>query len=146
LYFSTSGRRLLFASDVFAVVNMLPTRPSPDPAAVARMLSTAMPTIEATPYAGVSRLTSGHLVELSRAGWKARRYWEPQRHPTSIRSRDEARDALWNAVEGAVSARLSGVERAGIIMSGGLDSSTVAAAAAGVATSELRGYSAVFPS
>jgi asparagine synthetase B (glutamine-hydrolysing) len=62
-------------------------------------------------------------------------------------TRAEAVDGLWNQLAHAVGSRMTDSGPTALIMSGGVDSSSVAAAAVASTTGEVqvRGYSAVFP-
>jgi asparagine synthase (glutamine-hydrolysing) len=82
------------------------------------------------------------------SGWTQSRFWEPRYRPPAEISRAEAGELVWQALTGSVGARLGGGGDVGIVMSSGVDSSTVAAAAAATAGrsgSRLHSYSAVFP-
>jgi asparagine synthase (glutamine-hydrolysing) len=147
LFYCTAGSRLLFASEVFLLLRMLPRRPAPSSVAIVHMLAHAAPPIELTPYEGVRRATGGHLLEIGGNGWRLRRYWAPRYRPPERRSLSELGEELWTSASRAVRSRIGEGERVGIIMSGGVDSCVVAAAAANGEPTEgrLRGYSAVFP-
>ncbi len=147
LYYHEDGSRLRFASDIGVLVRTLPRRPAPNATAVARLLSNARGPIELTPYEGVWRAGAGHLIQIAEGRWRRERYWRPQYRPPAMRSRAELSEELWIAVSGAVRARLDAGGTSGIIMSGGLDSALVAAAAAPERPRQTlpRTYSAVFP-
>jgi asparagine synthase (glutamine-hydrolysing) len=77
-----------------------------------------------------------------------RNYWLPSYQRSLQGTRDELEDALWLQLEASVRSRLEPGDVPGIILSGGIDSSAVAAAAVGVAAQagvRPRSYSAVFP-
>jgi asparagine synthase (glutamine-hydrolysing) len=146
LFYAAAGRRLCFASDVRDLLQLLPTTPPPDEVALAHALVNSEPSPERTYYEGVGRLCAAHLLELDGSGWHRRRYWRP-RYRTPLRgSPRELSQLLWETVNRAVERRLADGGRPGLIMSGGIDSSTVAAATIATAVERLpRGYSAVFP-
>lgn len=148
LYYCQSGPRLVFASDVFPILRLLPRRPSPDRVAIVHLLAGRSAPVELTPYEGIRRATAAHLLELVDGRWERRRYWAPRYTPPPRRSRIEVREELWAAVSDSVQARIRDVASVGLIMSGGLDSATVAAAMAEAAkegNSRIGAYSAVFP-
>lgn len=148
LYYFARGRRLYFASDVAALLRLLPGRPPPDDLTLAHRVANAPPPPERTDYEGVRRLCGGHLLELGDEGWRRTRYWAPEYRSPARTSRPELQDRLWAAASGAVRRRMAGDGKVGIVMSGGLDSTVVAAAAMEGAADGLslpRGYSAVFP-
>lgn len=75
-----------------------------------------------------------------------RAYWEPQYSEPLELSSEEAAAELRSHLRVAVSRRASNVGGTGILLSGGLDSSTVAATAASTDdNANIRAYSAAFP-
>ena len=82
-----------------------------------------------TLYEGVTALLPGHYLRLDDGRWEPRRYWGPRYSGTTELARDgspraPARD------RGGGSRSESGAGRAGILLSGGLDSASVAGVAA----------------
>ena len=142
------GSRLAFASDYRPLLDLVSPRPGPDPVAVSCWLGSAVPRNGRTFYEGVHRLKPGRLIELRDGAWTPREYWAPRyREPVNGTS-DELFGGLRREMERATAATLRGVSSAGVLLSGGLDSSTVAALAAPQAEASgksLRAYSAVFP-
>lgn len=144
----TSGGRLVFASEVRELLRALPRRPAPDRATVAYWLMASRVPPDRTLHQGVGRLPSGHVLRLADGRWDRGRYWEPRYRPRLDLGREEAVDAVRSAIVRAVDRRLRAGEPAGVTLSGGLDSSTVA----GVATRcvypakrPVGAYSATFP-
>ena len=80
-----------------------------------------------TLFAGVQRLLQGHLLERRAGALRARRYWQPTAEPEY--DPDELDARLRRAVERVI------VGRAGVFLSGGLDSALVGSIAAAVAHS-----------
>jgi asparagine synthase (glutamine-hydrolysing) len=148
LYYASAGRRLFFASDVGPLLRLLPRRPGPDPVALVHWIGNSSPPDPLTLYEGVLKVGSGHLLRLERDRWERASYWLPRYRPPSRRPRAEIVDGLWSGLVDAIAIRAQRGERIGIVMSGGIDSAAVAAAATAVGGHEpgdLRGYSAVFP-
>ena len=103
-----------------------------------------------TTFRDIQRLPPAHTLTVSQNGLQIRRYWTP---PTDgrIRYQDPAEyvEHFQSVLETAVADRLR-TERVGILLSGGLDSSSVAAVAKELASkatpAELRGYTYVYRS
>jgi asparagine synthase (glutamine-hydrolysing) len=104
-----------------------------------------------TSFRDVQRLPPGHCLTFSSSGLNIKRYWAP---PTDGRIRyakdGEYIEHFLALLQDAVADRLR-TDRAGILLSGGLDSSSVAAVAKDVSGStspstEIRGYSYVYES
>jgi asparagine synthase (glutamine-hydrolysing) len=135
---------LAFASELRDLLSMLPSSPGPDSVGFLHLLAGSTAPVDRTLYEGVSRLAPGQLVELV-ADAPTRSYWQPRYKGTLKGSREELAEGLREEIERAVARRL--FPRSGVVLSGGLDSSIVTAAAARVKRpgSQLRTYSAVFP-
>jgi len=104
-----------------------------------------------TSFRDIQRLAPAHSLSISPEGVKIRRYWAP---PTDGRIRyskpQEYVENFQSLLEAAVADRLR-TDRVGILMSGGLDSSSVAAvakevSAKGAQTTDIRCYTHVFES
>jgi asparagine synthase (glutamine-hydrolysing) len=104
-----------------------------------------------TSFRDIQRLPPAHSLSISPEGLKIKRYWTP---PTDGRIRyskpEEYVENFRSLLQAAVSDRLR-VDRAGLLLSGGLDSSAVAAVAKeitgkGAAAMDIRGYTYVYES
>jgi len=104
-----------------------------------------------TSFSDIQRLPPAHSLSISTEGLKIRRYWTP---PTDGRIRyskpEEYVENFQTLLQAAVADRLR-TERVGILMSGGLDSSSVAAlakevSAKGAQVTDIRCYTHVFES
>ena len=105
----------------------------------------------ATSFREIQRLPPAHTLSISPEGVKIRRYWTP---PTDGRIRyakpEEYMENFQALLEAAVEDRLR-ADRVGLLLSGGLDSSSVAAVAKGVPAkgtqiTKIRCYTHVFDS
>jgi asparagine synthase (glutamine-hydrolysing) len=147
VFFTAAGRGLLFATEVHLLLRLLPTRPAPDePALVQWLAETSLPEGR-TLYRGVERLGGGRMLRAQRGSIAVHSYWRPRfREPAAV-SRAGAAAAARETMETAVSRQLPRGGRVGVLLSGGLDSSSVAALAQRSASppTSLQAYSAVFP-
>jgi asparagine synthetase B (glutamine-hydrolysing) len=143
LFLHDDGSQLTFASEAADLLRILAVRPSPSRRAIVRWLADGSTERGETLFEGVRRLAGGHVVRLSRLGWTSDSYWAPRY--TGIADGDvlQHRARLRGGVEAAVERATTGASRPGVLLSGGLDSATVAALAA--RAQSLRSYSAVFP-
>jgi asparagine synthase (glutamine-hydrolysing) len=139
------GRRLWFGSEVRDVLGMLPARPEPDPVAIAHWLSRASSPGDTTLYRGISSVPWGHLVELSRDRWQVRRYWRPEYREPEPRPAEELVEEVGAALQRAVNRRITPTDPPGVLMSGGLDSTSVAALADKISGGRAIGFAATFP-
>jgi asparagine synthase (glutamine-hydrolysing) len=146
-YLHSDGARLFYASDTSILLKLLPRRPRPDEVSVVHSLVAGQPPQGRSMYEGIQPIGAGEYLPIQPGPIRYRRYWNLRYEPPLRLSFDEAAEGMWNALSQTVAARMNGAD-IGIIMSGGIDSSAVAAAATEVATGSnprRRGYSAVFP-
>jgi asparagine synthase (glutamine-hydrolysing) len=143
LFLHDDGSQLTFASEAADLLRILAVRPAPSRRAIVRWLADGSIERGETLFEGVRRLAGGHVVRLSRDGWTSGCYWAPRY--TGIADGDvlQHRARLRGEIEAAVERATTGASRPGVLLSGGLDSATVAALAA--RKHSLRSYSAVFP-
>jgi asparagine synthase (glutamine-hydrolysing) len=145
LFLHEAEGTLRFASELSVLLRALPSRPGPDQTEVARWLARGTLHPGRTLYAGVRRLPGGSYVELTGSGRvRERRYWAPRYSPPTGLSHAEAVEAVREGTEAAVRRRMPAEGPAGVLLSGGLDSSSVAAFAA-ASGGEVRAYSLFFP-
>ena len=142
-----TGSRVLFASEVVHLLPLLASRPAPDPVTMAHWLSPSGPPGERTMHEGVHRLMQGHALIVDEAGPTTRRYWMPRYERPAPMTVEDAAAGLRPRLDRAVARRTSSSGTTGVLLSGGLDSSTVAAVAStlDVERRPSRSYSATFP-
>lgn len=145
LYLHDGGGVLRFAGEVDWLLETLPQRPSPDPAAVAHWIAISRRPGNGTLYEGVRRLGPGEALHLDRHGVAARRYWEPRFEEPLAGSAGELGAAVRGELERAIRRRMPAGAPTGVLMSGGLDSSAVAAVGADLREGWVRAFSATFP-
>lgn len=84
---------------------------------------------ESTTFADIRRLAAGHCATVSASGVRIRRYWElPIDEPIYFRHKADYADRFNQLLHAAVADRLR-TTQVGVFMSGGLDSTTLAATA-----------------
>lgn len=102
--------------------------------------------MEQTFYRGVLRVPSRSVVRITPDGVERHHYWSPKLDAPPPYRRDE--DYIARARElfdRAVRRTLKGVNRSAVLLSGGFDSSAVAATAAQMGIAEVTGYTGVPP-
>jgi asparagine synthase (glutamine-hydrolysing) len=83
-----------------------------------------------TYFIGIERIEPGHVAAVTANGLTARRHWQPDRRRITFRRAEDYSEALRDLLDQAVRCRLRGVQTVAAELSGGLDSSAVAATAA----------------
>src|SRR5204863_9335370 len=80
-------------------------------------------------YQGVHRLAGGHMLELAQDRWTRRRFWAPRFQPPLEGTPDELAGQTLAALEDAVRRTTGPATSVGLLLSGGLDSSSISAVA-----------------
>jgi asparagine synthase (glutamine-hydrolysing) len=100
---------------------------------------------DTTTFADIQRLPKGHTLVVSREGVRLREYWTPSTSLLYYKNEADYVAKFRELLDTAVADRLR-TERAGISLSGGLDSSAVAATAANSKPIELNACCVVYDS
>jgi asparagine synthase (glutamine-hydrolysing) len=130
LHYHRSNRLFAFSS-MAKGLHALPDIPyAPDEDRVAELLALLPETGSRSYFKGIERVEPGHCVTVTAEGLSARRFWEPQRHTITLSGAENYAEALRHHVEVAVRSRLRGARDVAAHLSGGFDSSTIAATAA----------------
>lgn len=129
LYYAQSGQRFAYASDLRALTVLPWITREIDQVSLSRYLALHYVPGDRSIYSGIQKLLPGHYISLSvdQPVIEPRRYYQPplRKFETPI-----ADDELAELIESAVRSRLISDVPVGVFLSGGLDSSIVAAAAA----------------
>lgn len=113
-------------------LHALPEIPAaPDREAVAGFLALIPEDGSETFFCGIDKVRAGEMVAVTRDGLAATRWWRPALAPLGLKRPEDYAEALREHFDRAVAVRLRGAGPAvGAHLSGGLDSSAVAATAA----------------
>jgi asparagine synthase (glutamine-hydrolysing) len=144
LYLHDAFGELCFASEIRQLLALLARRPAPDPVSVAHWITMSNRPGTATLYEGVRRLNPGSALLISDSGAREVAYWEPR----YVEPLDEGPDLVQRLrmeLDRAVARKMPADGLTGVLMSGGLDSSTVAAVAATQAPGRVLAQAAIFP-
>ncbi len=146
-YAELPGGRLIFASEIKALLLHPQLTPSIDPAALQDYLAFLWTPDPATLLAGVRKLPPGHLLEWKDGCHSMRRYYDlPAMDPGAPLDDHEAAKALRQRLTHAVRRQRVSDVPVGLFLSGGIDSSALLAEMASqVGGSEVRCYTAAFP-
>lgn len=151
LYFTENKDGLHFASEIKALIAGGMVTGEPDPLGIMDIFTLWFPLAPRTVFAGVSELPPGHVLVAKNGRSEMRRYWEPT-YPTLAedaadrRSENEVAEEVAALLRDATALRLRADVPVGSYLSGGLDSSVVAALAAEQVSDRLRTFSVTFES
>ncbi len=140
-----TGGRLYFASEIRHLLGLLPRRPAPDPTSVAHWIAVSNRPGMSTLYSGIRRLSPGGVMLLGRHGFREERYWTPRFEEPLDLPQAQVAELMRGGLERAVRRRIDPDGLTGVMMSGGLDSSSVAALCAARAGDRVYACSATFP-
>ena len=148
LYWTLAGNRLLFASEIKAILESGLVRAEANERAIPELLSTRYLSGTETMFRGIHRLMPGHVLVFERGTVTTRCWWDvPVGHenPDVARLSDrDAVDTFRRKLEEAVRTRLMADVPLGMFLSGGLDSSAIAALMAGMIDRPLQTFSVAF--
>lgn len=127
LYYFEEDGGLILASEADALRKLLPSTPEPDPMAIAYVMTLGYIPSPYSIWRGMHKLEPGCFITWSQgSGMKQKRYWEPPRHVDSYAGGDSAPE--WESLfKQVLSEHLLSDVPIGLFLSGGLDSSSVAA-------------------
>lgn len=129
LYVHDDGHRIVFASEIKALLAFPDVPRQIDPDGVNQYVHFHTPLAERTCFAGIRQVPAGEYLEIDRHGVRARRYWQldgvDRRHTA-----ESAVPALQDLLREVVSDQLMSDVPVGVFFSGGIDSTAVAAIAA----------------
>jgi asparagine synthase (glutamine-hydrolysing) len=127
-YYAELGGRLLFGSEIKAILAHPDMRREAEPAAIDHYLSLRMIPAPLTMFRGIRKLPPGHWLEWSREGGvRTGQYWEPHLAAAPPRSDAEWIEGLRTRLIDAVESHRTSDVPVGAFLSGGLDSSVVVA-------------------
>jgi asparagine synthase (glutamine-hydrolysing) len=148
LYWTIVRNRLIFASEIKAILESRLVRPDANERALPELLSTRYLSGSETLFNGIHRLLPGHVLVFERGTATTRQWWD-----VPVGRRDPALDGLSKGqivdrfrakLEEAVRTRLMSDVPLGMFLSGGLDSSAIAAMMAGMIDRPLQTFSVAF--
>ncbi len=146
LYYMSAGGRLLFASEIKALLRHPDVGRDIDPQALDLFLTFSSVPAPLTLFAGIRKLPPAHLLTCDERGDLAvRRYWSPLDAVWPGRvDEQEAVERVRALLQSAVSKRLMSDVPVGCFLSGGLDSSTIVALMSAHMDQPLRTFSVGF--
>ena len=145
LYWGVFDRTLLFASEPKVLLAHPAVKPSLNLQALRQYLSFDYVPAPLTIYCGINKLPAAHKLTLDNGEVKVERYWQLDYKTTEpVPSEHEAADHLRELMADAVRMRLVSDVPLGVLLSGGIDSSTVAALAVRASSEPVKTFSISF--
>ncbi|TMQ51970.1 MAG: asparagine synthase (glutamine-hydrolyzing), partial [Candidatus Eisenbacteria bacterium] len=146
LYYACTDDELLFASEIKAILAGGSVRPALNEAILPEFLATGFVAGPETFFRGVRKLPPGRTLSWSRAeGFAERRYWRlPADLDDSPKTLDERASEVRARLETAVRSHLMSDVPLGLFLSGGIDSSGLAALMAPMVKEPIRTFAVGF--
>lgn len=144
LFLAVSNRRLLFASEIKAILASGCLSASIDAPALDQLLTFWTPLSGRTLFEGISEVPPGHSLILSRGTLRQHCYWQPSFSAVEGPDDQTRADHLLELLLDAVRLRLRADVPVGAYLSGGLDSTLVAALARRVSGTPPKTFSIGF--
>ncbi len=147
LYYAERGERLAFGSEIKAVLAGIDADRSPDAQALAEYLWYGNAFEERTLYRGVRVLPPGHRLVVEQGRRQLQAWWRVEswlERPRAVPDTHAAAAQVREAVDAAVARQLVSDVPVGLFLSGGVDSSSIAAAAAQAGGQPLRSFAVGF--
>src|SRR3989454_495617 len=145
LYYAEVGGRLLFASELKAILQAPEVQRSVNWRAVSRLFTGLTTPPAESIIEGVRKLEPGHLLIASPGkDPQIERYWEVRFEPDYSRSEEDYAEELRERLEESVALHLVSDVPLGAFLSGGIDSSSVVATMARLTSSPVKTFSIGF--
>ena len=144
LYYLQQANRLMFASEIKAILEAAGISKEIDPAALRQYLALGYVPAPLSMFAGVRKLPPGCMLKVEGDRVSVERYWHMPVPTTDSRGEEEWAAAVRNELEAAVMRQVVSDVPLGAFLSGGIDSSAVVAFMARNTTRPVRTYSVGF--
>jgi asparagine synthase (glutamine-hydrolysing) len=158
LYWTRAGDTLLFASEIKAILASDLVEPRPNEAALPEVLSTRSVAGAETMFRGINKLLPGHLLVFEGGEIRVRQYWDlpighhsrggrlqpADRPPKGGRYDNDVVSRFRELLTESVRLRLMADVPLGVFLSGGVDSSAIAAIMARLIDRPLETFSVAF--
>ena len=147
LYYTQTPRGLAFASEIKALLELPEVAPVIDPQGLWDYLTYRYVPAPRTLFQGIQKLLPGHSLVAERGAVRVRPFWKLPVFPSASKRPlrlEECHERFESLFCEAVRARTIADVPLGVLLSGGLDSSTVAAVLAREATGPLKTFSVAF--
>ncbi|MGO9085990.1 MAG: asparagine synthase (glutamine-hydrolyzing) [Candidatus Sulfotelmatobacter sp.] len=145
LHYALSGERLLFGSEIKAILAAAPELSTIDSQGLLQYFYFGYIPDPATGFLSIRKLPPGHLLEFDGGEVRIRQYWDlPEYGTYSPASEEECLDALEEKLAEAVRMRLIADVPLGALLSGGTDSSTIVALMARAGSNPVKTFTIGF--
>ncbi|MBS1957053.1 MAG: asparagine synthase (glutamine-hydrolyzing) [Cyanobacteria bacterium SZAS-4] len=143
LHWGIFDGQLLFASELKGILTHPSSKRELEPVALQKYLALEYVPAPNSIFKGINKLMPGHFMLVEHGEVKIAPYWQPEISVTTL-SEGDAKDKLVTLLDESIKRRLISDVPLGIFLSGGIDSSTIAALASRHSSKPLRTFSVGF--
>jgi asparagine synthase (glutamine-hydrolysing) len=145
LHYALQGQRLLFGSEIKAILAVAPELATVNQEALLQYMYFGYVPDPLTAFTTIQKLPPGHLLEFENGRIKVRQYWDlPQYSTHPPRSEEECLQEMEHRLAEAVRIRLISEVPLGALLSGGTDSSTIVALMARASSTPVKTFAIGF--
>jgi asparagine synthase (glutamine-hydrolysing) len=145
LHYALQGQRLLFGSEIKAILAVAPELATVNTEALLQYMYFGYVPDPLTAFTTIQKLPPGHLLEFENGEINVRQYWDlPQYSTHPPRSEEECLEEMEHRLAEAVRIRLISDVPLGALLSGGTDSSTVVALMARASSNPVKTFAIGF--
>lgn len=144
-YVHTDDGSLYFGSEIKTLLEACAVKPEVNYAVLSDYLANHAPSGEETLFLGVKRLLPGHVLTWRDGAVLIRRYWDVDFSKDEVVRDDETYIKQWSELfRESVRLRLMADVPLGMFLSGGIDSSAIAAVMSGMVSEPIKTFSVAF--
>ena len=144
-YVHTEDGSLYFGSEIKTLLEARAVKPEINYATLSDYLANHAPSGEETLFLGVKRLLPGHILTWRDGAVSIRRYWDVDFSKDEVVRDDETYIKQWSELfRESVRLRLMADVPLGMFLSGGIDSSAIAAVMSGMVSEPIKTFSVAF--
>src|SRR3984893_17736430 len=145
LHYALQGQRLLFGSEIKAILAEAPELATVNHEALLQYMYFGYVPDPLTAFTAIQKLPAAHLLEFEKGKINVRKYWDlPQYGTHPPRSEEECLQEMEHRLAEAVRIRLISEVPLGALLSGGTDSSTVVALMARASSTPVKTFAIGF--
>ncbi len=145
LFYTHTNDGFFFGSEIKSLFAVPSVRRAIDVEALDALFTFWVTLSPRTIFSGISELSPGHSLVLERGEVRIRSYWEPDYNSSlAVNNEEDAREQLLDLLLDATRIRLRSDVPVGAYLSGGLDSTVIAALVKKLGTTHLRTFSVAF--
>lgn len=130
IYYHKTEKQLIFASSIKSIVNLSHISKSINQNRIAKLLICMPSHSNETSFQNIFKMQPAHFMSANQQKFQIQKYWDLKNKKIRYKKANDYVDAFLEIYQKAVSSRLRSSGDIGIFLSGGLDSSSVAAIAA----------------